>query len=90
MTVDIATAAWDVSSFKLVKNKNANLEAKSEELKAGASMESESIKLTMESQDFSKFTFSYEDKTSGEVKKLSMGLKYYSSWLNTDDWNGGQ
>jgi hypothetical protein len=90
MTVDIATAAWDVSSFKLVFNENAKLVAKSEELKAGSIMESESIKLTMESQNTSKFTFSYEDKASGEIKKLSMGLKYYSSFLNIDDWNGGQ
>ena len=90
MTVDIATAAWDVSSFKLIFNENAMLVAKSEELKAGSVMESESIKLTMESQDTSVFTFSYEDKASGEIKKLSMGLKYYSSWLDTDDWNKGQ
>lgn len=90
MTVDIATAAWDVSSFKLTYNVNTNLVVKPEGLKAGAVMESESIKLTMESQDTSKFTFIYEDKASGEVKKLSMGLKYYSSWLNADNWNGGQ
>jgi hypothetical protein len=44
----------------------------------------------MDSQDLSSFTFSYEDKASGEIKKLTMGLKYYSSWLDADDWNGGQ
>ena len=32
MTVDIATAAWDVSNFQLALNKNANLVAKQEKL----------------------------------------------------------
>jgi hypothetical protein len=41
MTIDIATAAWDVSTFKLVFNENAMLVAKSELLDAGAVMESE-------------------------------------------------
>ena len=90
MTVEVATAAWDVTNFKLVFNENANLVNKQEQLKEGSVMESDEIKLTMESQDQSKFTFNYEDKMSGEVKKVSLGLKYYSSWLNADEWNGGQ
>ena len=53
-------------------------------------MESDAVKITMESQDESAFTFTLEDKASGEEKKLSLGLKYYSSWVNIDNWNQGQ
>ena len=52
-------------------------------------MESDSVKLTMDTQDESGFTFLFKDKASGEQRKLSMGLKYYSSWVNIDDWNEG-
>ena len=49
MTVDIATAAWDVNSFQLVFNDNANLVVKQKKLTQGAVMESDAVKLTMDS-----------------------------------------
>jgi hypothetical protein len=57
---------------------------------SGAVMDSDAIVLTLESQEISSFVFSLVDKASGEVKNLSLGLKYYSSWLSQDEWNGGQ
>jgi hypothetical protein len=90
MTVAVPTAAWDVSTFKVIYNQHSNLVEKSKILNAGDVMESDAIKLTLDSQDETHVTFQYEDKASGEVKKLTLALKYYSSWLNADEWNGGQ
>lgn len=48
MTVDIATPAWDVNSFQLVFNENANLVVEQKKLHQGAVMESDAVKLTMD------------------------------------------
>jgi hypothetical protein len=53
-------------------------------------MESDAVKLIMDSQDESQFTFLLEDKVSGENKKLNLGLKYWSSWVDEDNWHQGQ
>ena len=90
MTVDIATPAWDVNSFQLVFNENANLVVEQKKLHQGAVMESDAVKLTMDSQEESGFTFILEDKKSGEEKKLSLRLQYWASWVTPDNWNNGQ
>ena len=89
MTVDIATAAWDISSFQLQFNADANLVIKQEKLQKGAAMESDAVKITMHSQEESGFTFIHLDKKSGVEKKLSLGLQYWSSWVTPDNWNNG-
>ena len=90
MTVDIATPAWDVNSFQLVFNENANLVVEQKKLHQGAVMESDAVKLTMDSQEESGFTFILGDKQSGEQKKLSLRLQYWASWVTPDNWNNGQ
>ena len=86
MTVDIATAAWDISYFAIKYNKLANLLINSDLLRQGDTMESEAISITYESQETSGFTFSLTDKASGDTRNVSLGLKYWRSFLMQDQW----